>query len=192
MIVAAPITVQSTPLLPSQVISLTAATSVALPAIRLLISVAAPWSAASSGAHCRRTRMRRTAKTSAAAVTMTSGVRRRRRRSRVSAERAVELPAVRSFTLIAPDVAAETGAGLRRDAERDGGRPSLDPHVLTRRARAAVELVRDLPVEPDRELRSARYVGEPRVLGPAASELSEGPGPFDRVLSGDHAELEEP
>ena len=42
MTVAAPITVQSTPPLPSQVTALTTATSVALPAIRLLISAAAP------------------------------------------------------------------------------------------------------------------------------------------------------
>ena len=40
----------------------------ALPAIRRLRSSAAPWSADSSGAHCRRTRMSRTVKTSAAAV----------------------------------------------------------------------------------------------------------------------------
>src|SRR5262249_10338301 len=136
--------------------------------------------------------MRRTAKTSAATVTMTSGVRRRRRPSRVSAERAVELPAVRRFTLIAPGRRGGNGAGLGRDADRDRARPGLDPHVLTRRARAAVELVRDLPVEPDRALRSVRRVGDARLVRPAASELGEGPGPFDRVLRGDHAELEEP
>src|SRR5262245_23509985 len=136
--------------------------------------------------------MRRTAKTSAATVTMTSGVRRRRRRSRVSAERTVGLPAVRRLTLIAPGRRGGNGAGLGRDADRNGARPSLDPHVLTRRARAAVELVRDPPVEPDRELRSVRHVDEARLLRPAESELCEGPGPFDRVLRGDHAELEEP
>src|SRR5262245_25857837 len=167
MTVAAPITVQSTPLLPSQVTALTTATSVALPAIRLLISAAAPWSAASSGAHCRRTRTRRMAKASAATVTMTSGVRRRRRRSRTSAEWTVELPAVRRFTLIAPGRRGGNGAGLGRDADREGARPSLYPQVLTRRARAAVELVRDLPVEPDPELRSVRNVDEARLLRPA-------------------------
>src|SRR4249919_1879330 len=102
MTVAAPTTVHSTPSLPSQVTALTTATSVALPAIRPLISAAAPWSADSSGAHCRRTRTRRMAKTSAATVTMTSGARLRRRRSRVSPERAVELPAVRRFTFTRP------------------------------------------------------------------------------------------
>ena len=76
MIAAAPMTVHSTPPLPSQVTALTTARSVAWPAIRPLIRVAAARSADSGGAHCRRTKMSRSANTTAAAVTTTSGARR--------------------------------------------------------------------------------------------------------------------
>ena len=87
MTVAAVITVHSTPLLPRKVTALTTLTSVAFPAIRLLMLAAAPWSADSSGAHCRRTAMSRTAKTSAATVTVTSGVRRCCRIARFTCDR---------------------------------------------------------------------------------------------------------
>src|SRR5712691_807813 len=83
MIAAAPMTVHSTPPLPRKVTALTTATNVVSPAIRLLMSAAAPWSAESSGAHCTRTRMSKSAKTIAATVTTISGARLRRWRSRV-------------------------------------------------------------------------------------------------------------
>jgi hypothetical protein len=78
------------------------------------------------------------------------------------------------------------------DAERDRARPGLDPQFLPGRAGAAVEFVRDLPVEPDPELRPAGDFGEGRILRVAEREPAEDPGPLDRVLRGDHAELEEP
>src|SRR5215468_5640172 len=95
---AAPTTTHSTPLLPSQVTALTTATSVAFPAIRPLIPAAAPWSAASSGAHCRRTRTSRTAKISAAAVMAASGVRLLHRRSRTRDDMNPKLPTPQWFT----------------------------------------------------------------------------------------------
>src|ERR1700722_15573663 len=79
--VATPITVQSTPSLPSQVTALTTVTTAGGPDTRLLRWAAAPWSADSSGAHCTRTAISRITKMSAAAVTAVSGRSRGRRRA---------------------------------------------------------------------------------------------------------------
>src|SRR5215469_18920061 len=98
MIARAPATVQSTPLLPSQVTALTAVTNGASPAIRPLTPAAAPWSADSSGGQRKRTRTSRAAKISAATVTETSGARLCLWRFRAGVDMNRMLPGPRTFT----------------------------------------------------------------------------------------------
>ena len=73
-----PMSVHSTPALPSQVTALTTLTRAGCGATRLLRCAAAPWSADSTGAQRSRTATSSTANTSAASVTSTSGVSRAR------------------------------------------------------------------------------------------------------------------
>src|SRR6185436_2255977 len=68
-----------------------------------------------------------------------------------------------------------------RDADRDRGGTDLDAQLLASRARAAVELVADLLIEPDAELLSLRDLDEGGHGGLAASEPGERPGPLDRI-----------
>src|SRR6478752_1973386 len=79
-----------------------------------------------------------------------------------------------------------------RDADRDRAGADLDAQLLASRARAAVELVADLLIEPDAELLSLRDLDEGGNGGLAASEPGERPGPLDRVPGRHHSQLEPP
>src|ERR1039457_5260620 len=67
-----------------------------------------------------------------------------------------------------------------------------DFHLADSGPRAPVQLVEELPVEPDPELPAPGDLDERRLLRFAEGDPSERPGPFDRVLGSDHAELKEP
>src|ERR1039457_5405215 len=119
MIDAAAMTVQSTALLPRLVTALTIETIVACPATRWLRWAAAPWSAESSGAHCTRTRTSTIAKTSAATLTATSGVRLRRERAAVSADMGSDLlPARLAQPVHAEDDPPQGGQDQQHQTER--------------------------------------------------------------------------
>jgi len=91
----------------------------------------------------------------------------------------------------AGDHSRETAPATRlaapgRDADRDRAGTDLDAQLLASRARAAVELVADLLIEPDAELLSLRDLDEGGHGGLAASEPGERPGPLDRIPGRHH------
>src|SRR6266536_2943602 len=110
-IAAAAMTAQSTPSLPSQVTALTAVTSADWPAIRLFSWPAAPWSADSSGGHCKRTRMSTIVKTAAEPMTAVSGVICRRVRSGMRSDMNGTVPTPRALTPAGVGLASEPALG---------------------------------------------------------------------------------
>src|ERR1700749_4622313 len=124
---ASPISVHSTPLLPSQVTALTTLTTAAWPATRLFSHAAALGSADSRGPHRRRTSTSRSAKTNAATVTTASGASVRL----AAVDMAPLLPTIRRFTRLCwpPGGYAVVIRWLRgpdRGPLRPPGEPGLD------------------------------------------------------------------
>jgi undecaprenyl-diphosphatase len=79
-----------------------------------------------------------------------------------------------------------------RDADRDRAGMDLDAQFPTGWARAAVELVADLLVEPDPELLPLRDLDEGGLIRMPEGEPAECPGPLDRVPGRHQPELEVP
>src|SRR5580693_3416144 len=100
-------------------------------------------------------------KSSAAPVTVISGV---------------KLRPPRSWVWVAMDPNCPPRCrthAVRRDTDRDGAAPDLHPHLLDRAAAAAVVLVRQLAGEPDAELPAAGDFDERLMPGPAERELAQ-------------------
>ena len=79
-----------------------------------------------------------------------------------------------------------------RDADRDRGGADPDAQFPGGRAGAAVELVSDLAVEPDRDLLPLGDLDEGGLVGVPEGEPAERPGPLDRVPGRHHPQLEAP
>src|SRR5947208_6220046 len=68
----------------------------------------------------------------------------------------------------------------------------LDAQLLAGLARAAVEFVEDLPVEPDPDLLPPRDLDERGLVRVPQGDPAERPGPLDRVPGRHHPELKAP